>query len=193
MKSFSKILFLTFLSLGIMSCGSDDDDKFNTIEKKYTHTEIYKVPISGAKGAILTFDELPIIDLENVIGEDRARNLTRVERYNADCYVEIKGLKDLEPTSSLLNFSVKVGGRGFVNLGNCTNNVSEATDFAPDEKQSTKRFTDLIQSIIDTYTSGDKKARLQVSFKPTETIEQSDNVELVISIKADYYYNTYVK
>jgi len=190
MKVLNKILLLIFIYSSFVSCSSDDD-KFLTTPKQVTETYVFKVPIRGFQGRLGIEKEFPPIRLVDIIGDEASRNLVSAEMQIADCFFEIRGLKDLDNNSVLKDFSIQIEGKSAVNFGNCTPKPSLATDFESDRRQSVPKFSNFIKSIFDTYTSRARSANLILSYTPTVDILVEDKVELLITITGTYTYNSY--
>ena len=189
MKTTFKVLFFIFLSAVFTSCG---DDKPTPVQRKITKESIFEIPIQGIGGMFGTHKQIPPIRLSDIIGGEAAKNILKAEIQKADCYLEVRGLKELEKTTTLADFTIQIEGKPAVNLGNCSPSSSLGiNDFESDRKQSTDKFLNLVKAIVDTYTRGKKSAYFTLSFMPTEHISLDDDVKLYIVITADYTYNTY--
>ena len=189
MKTIFKMLFFVLLPFVFASCG---DDKPTPVKRKITKESIFEIPIQGIKGMFGTHKQIPLIRLSDIIGEEAAKNILQAEIQKADCYLEVRGLKDLEKTTTLEDFTIQIEGKSAVNLGNCSSSSSLGiNDFESDRKQSTDKFLNLIKAIVDTYTHGKKSAYFTLSFMPTEHISLDEDVKLYIVITADYTYNSY--
>ena len=191
MKALKKILSLIFISSLFLACG-DNGDNYTAVPKQVTETHVFRIPIRGFAGQFVTEKELKPIALADIIGEDAARNLVRAEMQVADCYLEIRGLKNMENNPVLKDFTLEVG-KTKINFGNCTTKPSLAIDFESDRRQSTTKFSSFIKAVFDTYTGKARRANLIMQFTPTEDIFVQDNVELVITITGTYSYNIYTK
>jgi hypothetical protein len=183
-KFFTIILIALVL---IASCKEEEKGTPRQITKEYTYNE----NIRGSMGVI---GELPLpdLDLYDIIDADVADNLTNAELQLADSYLEISGLNQIvSPDTSavvLEDFTIKVGTRQGVNLGDVTTNPQGTNDFASDVQHSTNEVVNLIQNIFSDVTSPGKKARISVSFTPNTDITASDNVQLIIHFGGRYFY-----
>ena len=174
------------LFFSFVSCG-DDDEK--GIHQQVTKTYTYSETLRGLKdlSGEMTMTTLTLSD---IIGE-HAENFKYAEIHVAGCYMEVSGLRAMETKPVLRDFKLRIGDKSFVSFGNCTASPQYENEFPSDDPQSTPKFTQFIQSILDTVTSKKKEAKLSVYFNPTETFLDSDNVKLTIVIKATYHYEIY--
>ncbi len=191
MKALNKILWFIFISSLLISCG-DEGEKYVATPHQVTETYVFRAPIRGFQGRLGIENELEPIRLADIIGEQASQNLVNAEMQIADCYLEVRGLKSMENTPVLKDFTIQVEGRAGVNFGNCTAKPSLATDFESDRRQSIPKVSNFIKLIFDTYTGTTaKRANIVMSFTPTQDIFVEDNVELIITITGTYTYNTY--
>ena len=182
--------FFAIFLIGAMlfsSCGEEDEGTPRQITKTYTYSQTIRGS-AGVKG------ELPPseLNLADIIDAEAARNLENAEMQLADSYLEISGLNQIESPDTvavvLEDFTVKVGTRQGVNLGNCSTNPQETDEFSSDVQQSTNDIINLIRNIFTDVTSGNKSTDITVSFTPNVDITSSDNVQLQISFGGIYYY-----
>ena len=169
------------------SCGEEDEGTPRQITKTYTYSQTIRGS-AGVKGEIPPSE----LNLADIIDAEAARNLENAEMQLADSYLEISGLNQIESPDTvavvLEDFTVKVGTRQGVNLGNCSTNPQETDEFSSDVQQSTNDIINLIRNIFTDVTSGNKSTDITVSFTPNVDITSSDNVQLQISFGGIYYY-----
>ena len=183
---FSVLLIATVL---FASCKDEEEGTPQQVTKTFTYTH----NLTGSKGVK---GELPsaAINLADIIGADAARNMENAEMQLANSYLEISGLTQLASDSVavvLEDFTIKVGSRPGVNLGNCSTDPQGVNEFASDVQQSTNNIVNLIRNIFTDITTGSKSTEITVAFTPSVTIASSDNVQLKITIGGTYYYLTF--
>ena len=187
MKTFNIFALFFIAVLLIASCEEEDEGTPQQVPKTYTYSQ----NIRGSEGVR---GELPSseLNLADIIDAEAARNLQNAEMQLADSYLEISGLNQIESPDTvavvLENFTIKVGARQGVNLGDCSTDPQETDEFASDVQQSTNDVINLIRNIFTDVTSGNKSADITVSFTPNVDIKASDNVQLQISFGGIYYY-----
>lgn len=192
-KFFSPLLLIGVV---LISCGSDDNHRpagvLNTVnDKKY----VYTIPLEGIKNQTSENEEPYVLSLSEIVGEIAAKNFAsneaRIDR--GKTYIKIEGLSDVSSDVTLQDFSIRVGGRKYVNLGNCNPMNVGNNSFQSDKELSSDKFTNIVLDIFeDLKNNKDKKVNIWVSFKPTETItENTYNVSLKIKLEFDYKYYTY--
>lgn len=187
MKTLNFFAIILAAALFMTSCEEDDNGVARQITTSYTHNQDLRGS-AGVKG------ELPLseLNLASIIGTAPANNLTDAELQLADTYLEITGLNQITPPDSgavvLENFTIKVGSRQGVNLGDCSTDPQAVNEFAAGVQQSTNTIISLIQNIFNDVTSGNKNAKITVSFTPNVDIASGDNVQLRISFDGTYYY-----
>lgn len=190
MKTINLFTFILVVAVFITSCKEEDNGVAKQTTKSYTYTQNLRGS-AGVKG------ELPLseLNLSDIIGTAPANNLTDAELQLADTYLEITGLNQITPPESgvvvLEDFTIKVGSRQGVNLGDCTTDPQAVNEFAAGVQQSTNSIISLIQNIFNDVTSGNKNAKITVSFTPNVDISSTDNVQLKISFGGSYYYMEY--
>jgi len=184
MKALNKILLLAFIATLFISCGDDEPE---TIPFQVTEEYVYTWDIRGSEGISGSY-ELGAINLADIIGKDAANRFKKGEMQIADSYMEITGLKAMNPSPVLMDFSLFLEKGPSVNFGNCTANASSLTDFASDVKQSTKPVSNFLQSVFAAYTSKNKTAKMTISFKPTHDIKASHNVKIKLVFTGTYHY-----
>lgn len=182
---------IILVAVGLMtSCKEEDNGIARQTTKSYTYNQDLRGS-AGVKG------ELPLseLNLADIIGTAPANNLTDAQLQLADTYLEITGLSQITPPDSgaviLENFTIKVGSRQGVNLGNCSTDPQTVNEFAAGVQQSTNTIISLVQNIFNDVTSGNKNAKITVSFTPNVDIDSGDNVQLKISFGGTYYYMEY--
>ena len=110
----------------------------------------------------------------------------------ADSYLEISGLDQIESPDTvdvvLEDFTIKVGTRPGVNLGDCSTDAQGTNEFPSDVQLSTNQVINLIQNVFTDVTSGSKRAKITVSFTPNANITSADNVQLKIHFGGVYHY-----
>lgn len=183
--------FFSVLLLAVVfftACKDEDEGTPRQVTTTYTYTQ----PLRGSDGVK---GELPLaaITLADVIGTVPANNLQRADMQLANSYLEITGLSEIDPPNDsvavvLEDFTVKVGTRPGVNLGDATVNPQGINEFASDVPQSSNKIINLIQSIFADLTTGGKTTTITVSFTPNVPITTADNVDLVISFGGTYHY-----
>lgn len=187
MKTYNIFNILLIVSMLVMSCKDEEQGTPRQLTDTYTYSQNLRGS-EGVKGE-LTLDAL---NLAEIIGTDPANNLTNAELQLADTYLEISGLNQIESPDTvavvLKDFTIKIGNRPAVNLGDCSTDPQTANEFAPDVPQSTNQIINIIQNLFTDVTTGSKRANITVSFTPSVGITSADNVELLISFAGTYYY-----
>lgn len=183
-----KIFASLFLVVTLFaSCEEEDEGTPQQITKNYTYSQNIRGS-EGVKG------ELPLaaLSLADVIGIEPARNLESADMQLADTYLEISGLNQFDSLDTaavvLEDFTIKVGSRQGVNIGDFTTDPKTPNEWEPDEPQSTDEIINLIRNIFIDMTTGNKSAEITVSFTPNVNITSTDNVQLNISIRGTYNY-----
>ena len=187
MKTFRIFIILLIAATLFVSCEDEDEGSPQQITKTYTYSQNIRGS-EGVRGEL----PLPNLNLADVIGTQPANNIRNAELQLADSYLEISGLDQIERPDTveiiLEDFTIKVGERPGVNLGDCSTDPQRINEFASDVEQSTNKIISLIQNIFTDMTSGSKSAKITVSFTPNVSITSSDNVQLVISFGGTYNY-----
>ena len=186
MKVLNKILVLAFMATFFISCNDDSDPE--TIPFQVTEEYVYEWPIRGSEGISGSY-ELGAINLADIIGKEAANRFKKGEMQIADSYMEITGLKAMNPSPVLIDFSLFLERGPSVKLGDCTADASFPTDFASDKKQSTEKVSNFLRAVFAAYTSKSKTAKITVSFKPTHDIAAGDNVAIKLVLTGTYYYD----
>ncbi len=188
MKTYYLFIMILLASIVFVSCDDDEDGTPRQINE--THT--YSQNIRGAEGVR---GELPLPDLilTDIIEPEIANKLTGAEIQLANSYLEISGLDQLESPDDttavvLDNFTIKVGNRDGVNLGDFSTDPQETDDLPSDIQLSTNQIVNLIQNIFADVTSPGKRARITVSFTPNVDIGSADNVQLNIHFGGIFNY-----
>jgi hypothetical protein len=187
MKTLNFLAIVLITSILITSCKEEE----NGTARQTTNTFTYSQDLRGSVGVK---GELPLteLNLAYIIGTEPASNLTNAELQLANTYLEISGLNQITPPDSgavvLEDFTIKVGSRQGVNLGNCSTDPQAVNEFAAGVQQSTNTIISLIQNVFNDVTSDNKNAKITVSFTPNVDISSSDNVLLKISFGGTYYY-----
>ncbi len=190
MKTFNLFAILLLAVMFITSCKEEDKGTPRQTTKTYSYTQNIRGS-AGVKG------ELPLstLTLTDVVGADIAKNLESAELQLADTYLEVSGLNQIESPDTvavvLKDFTIKVGTRTPVNLGDCSTDAQGVIEFESDVQQSSNKVVNLIQSIFTDITTGSKNAQITVSFMPSADITSSENVQLVIHFGGIYHYVTY--
>jgi hypothetical protein len=174
----------------ITSCKDDDNGTPRQITQTYTYSQNIRGS-EGVKGEL----PLPDLNLADVVETDIADNLTNAQLQLAQSYLEVSGLNLIESSDTaaivLKDFTVMVGNRQGVNLGNFSTNAQGINELASDVQHSTNQIVNLIQNIFTDLTSGNQRAEITVSFMPNVDITSSDNVQLQIHFRGIYHYVTY--
>lgn len=190
MKTLNLFAIILVAAMFMTSCEEEDNGVARQTTMSYTYNQDLRGSV-GVKG------ELPLseLNLASIIGTAPANNLTDAELQLADTYLEITGLNQITPRDSgavvLEDFIIKVGTRQGVNLGDCSTDPQDVNEFAAGVQQSTNTIISLIQNIFNDVTSGNKNAKITVSFTPNVDIASGDNVQLKISFGGTYYYMEY--
>jgi hypothetical protein len=190
MKTYIFFPVLLIVVILISSCKDDDDGTPRQITQSYTYIQ----NIRGSEGVR---GELPLPDLSlaDVVGTDIANNLTNAQLQLAQSYLEVSGLNQIESPDTvavvLEDFTVKVGTRPGVNLGDISTDPQGINELASDVQHSTNQIVNLIQNIFTELTSGNQRTEITVSFMPNVDITSSDNVQLQIHFRGIYNYVTY--
>jgi hypothetical protein len=187
MKTLNFFAIILVAAVLMTSCTEED----NGVARQTTTSYTYNQDLRGSGGVK---GELPLseLNLASIIGTAAANNLTDAELQLADTYLEITGLNQITPPDSgavvLEDFTIIVGSRQGVNLGDCSTDPQAVNEFAAGVQQSTNTIISLIQNIFNDVTSGNKNAKITVSFTPNVNISSTDNVQLKISFGGTYYY-----
>ena len=187
MKTLNIFALFFIAVLLIASCEEEDEGTPRQITKTYTYSQ-------NIRGSAGVRGELPSseLNLADIIDAEAARNLQNAEMQLADSYLEITGLNQLEVPDTvavvLEDFTIKVGSRQGVNIGDCTTDPQAPNEFAAGVQQSTNTVINLIRNIFTDVTSGSKSAEITVSFTPSVNITSADNVQLNISLGGTYNY-----
>jgi hypothetical protein len=187
MKAHIYIPVLLLALFFIASCKDKEDGTQRQLAQTFTYSQNIRGS-AGVKGEL----PLPELKLADVIGDDTARNLTHAELQLAESYLEITGLGLVDSPDTvavvLEDFTIKVGTRQPVNLGNFSTAPVGTNEMASDVKYSTNQVVNLVQNIFTEITSGNKRTNITVSFMPNVDITSADNVQLRIHFGGVYYY-----
>lgn len=190
MKTFNFFAVLLIATVLFASCNDEEEGISRQVTKIYNYSQNIR-GAEGVKGELT----LPGLNLTDVIGNDPAENLQNAEMQLASSYLEISGLNQIEAPEEgpvvLENFTIKVGSRQGVNLGNCSTDPQGINEFGGDVQQSTNEIINLIRNVFSDLTSGSKSVEITVSFTPNVNISSSDNVRLNISFGGTYNYLVY--
>lgn len=188
MKTLHFFAIISIAAILLSSCKKEEDEGTpRQTTKTFTHSQNIRGS-AGIKG------ELPpsVLSLSDIIGTEAASNFKNGEMQLASSHLEISGLNQIEAPEGeaviLENFTIKVGSRQAVNLGNCSTDPQGLNDFSSDVQQSTNEIISIIQNIFTDITSGNKSSSITISFTPNVDILSSDNVQLKISIGGTYHY-----
>ena len=190
MKTFNIFTVLLLAAILFTACEEEDEGTPRQTTKIYTYSQNIRGS-EGVKG------ELPLaqLNLADVIGTQPANNLNRAELQLADSHLKISGLNQIEHPDTvavvLKDFTITVGSREGVNLGNCSTDPQGTNEFASDDELSTNKIIGLIQNIFTDMSTGSKSAQIAVSFTPNVGITSSDNVQLEISFGGTYHYEVF--
>jgi hypothetical protein len=186
MKTHYFLPILLIAALVITSCNDKEDGTPRQVNRSYTYEQNIRGS-AGVKGEL----PLPELKLTDVIGADTAQNLTSAQIQLADTYLEITGLKQIEPDTVVVvleDFTIQVGTRQPVNLGDFSTNPQGINELASDVQYSTNEVVNLIQNIFAEITTGSKRTNIKVSFMPNVDITSADNVQLKIHFGGIYHY-----
>jgi hypothetical protein len=187
MKTLNFFTIFLIAAMLITSCKKEDEGTPRQITKNYTYSQNIRGSL-GVKGE-LTLSELKLSD---IIGIEPAKNFKNAEMQLASSHLEITGLSQIESpegeTVILEDFTIKVGSRQGVNIGDCSTDPQGTNEFAADTPQSTNEIISLIQNIFSDVTSRSKSSTITVSFTPNVNITSSDNVQLEVTIGGTYHY-----
>ncbi|MDR0427403.1 MAG: hypothetical protein LBH12_02245 [Dysgonamonadaceae bacterium] len=174
------------------SCGDDYKEDYDTIPQGpktvsylFTHSLIGR---HGWEGIL----DLDTIRLSDMIGEDPALNLREAELQNNGTYLEITGLKALNPSPALENVSIFVGNKEFP-LGRFTATPSNPNDYESDIDHSTEKEMRILREILQECKRGKKEAVLRMKYKSTGDFDVQEKVELKLALKIKYSWNSIVK
>lgn len=191
MKTFNLFAMLFIAVMLFTSCKKEEEGTPRQITKTYTYTQNIRGTM-GVKG------ELPsgALTLADIIGIEPAKNFQYAEMQLANSKLEISGLSDmasdLEEVIVLEDFTIKVGSRPGVNLGDCSTDPQGINEFAADTQQSTNEIVNLINDIFSDVTSGSKSSTITISFTPNVDIATAENIQLKISIGGTYHYEEFL-
>jgi hypothetical protein len=181
---FIPVLFIAILL--ISSCKSKEDGTQRQVTESYTYEQNLRGS-AGVKGEL----PLPELRLADVIEADVAQNLTNAQIQLANSYLEVSGLNQVEPDTVVVvleDFTIQVGTRPPVNLGNFSTNPQGLNELGSDVQYSTNQVVNLIQNIFSEITTGNKRTNITVSFMPNVDITAADNVQLKIHFGGIYHY-----
>jgi hypothetical protein len=187
MKTLNFFATILIAVLLITSCKDEEDGTPRQITKSYTFSQNL-IGTAGVKG------ELPASSLllADIIGTEPAKNFENAEMQLANSYLEVSGLSQIDSPDTvavvLEDFTIKIGSRQAVNLGDCSTDPQGTNEFAADVQQSTNQIIGIIQNLFADVTSGSKSSTVTVSFTPSVSISSSDNVQLVIVVGGTYHY-----
>lgn len=190
MKAISKIFgLMLIIAIAFSSCSSDDDGPKPT-EKSGEFTYTYLIPVEG----IMNSQQKPekvTLQLDKLLG-DHTKNFLSGEFQRGKCSIEINGLSGVSSTATLKDFTITVGNRGAINLGNCNPSGSGANSFQSDYIHNSDKYTDIVKYVFDDIVSKQRSSNVGISFTPTETITSDKNkVFLKITVTGLMKYNVY--
>lgn len=190
MKAISKFLGLVLaIVIGFSACSNDDDGP-TPIQKNEEFTYTYLIPIEGIANS-LQKPEKVTVTLESLLGE-HTKNFLSGEFQRGKCSIEISGLSAVSPTASLKDFTIAIGNRGSINLGNCNVEGSGTNAFKSDYVHNSDKYTNIVKYIFDDMVSKQRNSNITLSFTPTETIvSKTDKVVLKITVTGHMKYNVY--
>jgi|GEM_PF-5539306 len=186
MKTHYFIPVLLIAVLLVASCKDEEDGTQRQVTESYTYEQNLRGS-AGVRGEL----PLPELKLTDVVGADTAKNLTNAQLQLADTYLEISGLNEVESDTVVVileDFTIKVGTRPGVNLGDFSTDPQGVNELASDIQYSTNEVVNLIQNIFSEITSGSKRTNITVSFMPNVDITAADNVQLRIHFGGIYHY-----
>ncbi len=182
--------FITLLLLSVVlftSCKDDEERIPRQTTKSYTYSQNIR-GTAGVKGELPSSE----LNLSDVVGTEIANNLTNADLQLAESYLEISGLDDVESPDTvavvLEDFTIKVGNRQEVILGDFTTDAQGVNELPSDVRHSTNQVVNLIQNIFTDITSGNRRTQITVSFMPNVDITTADNVQLRIHFGGTYHY-----
>jgi len=187
MKAINFFSIFLMTAMLMLSCKKEDQGTPQQMTKVYMHS----LNIRGSAGIK---GELPasVLNLADIIGAEPANNFKNAEMQLSSSYIEISGLSQINSpggeTIILKDFTIKVGSRQAVNLGDCSTDPQGINEFAADFQQSTNEIISIIQNIFNDITSNNRSSTITVSFTPNVDISSSANVQLKISIGGTYHY-----
>lgn len=182
------IFSILLLSLILISaCKESEEGTPRQTTQAYTYSQNLRGS-AGVKGEL----PLPELKLADVVGDEIARNLKDAELQLAQSYLEISGLNNIvtpDTTAVVLkDFTIRVGNRQAVNLGDCSTDPQRINEFPSDVQLSTNEMVNIVQHVFSDITSGSKRANITVSFSPNVDITSADNVQLKIHFGGIYHY-----
>lgn len=187
MKAYSFLSIFLISAVLVISCKDEAEREPRQVTKSYTYSQ----NLRGSEGVR---GELPLSDLNlsDILGADTVSNLTRAEIQLADTYLEISGLNQVDSPDTvavvLEDFTIKIGNRQEINLGNFSTDPQGTNEFASDVQYSTNQVVNLIQGIFSEITSERKRTNINVSFTPNVDITSADNVQLIIHFGGIYHF-----
>src|SRR5690554_334907 len=153
MKTINFFAMLLIAAILVSSCKKEDEGTPKQMNKTYTFSKNL-VGTAGVKGELPASD----IKLTDIIGVDPAKNLENAEMQMAESKLMVSGLNKLEAPEgeavTLEDFTIKVGNRPAVNLGNCSTDPQGQNEFLADAQQSTNQMVSVIQNVFADLTSG---------------------------------------
>jgi|SRR5690554_178320 len=189
MKSLVTIAILISSLFLISSCKKDEDGVERQTTKSYTYSQILR-GAEDVRGELVLDD----LKLAEVIGADTAQNFRSADLQLSDVYLEVSGLNQIQPADTvpivLSDFTLKIGSRPDINLGDITTNPQGSGELASDVRHSSNQMINIVQDYFNDLTSGGKTARLRVWFTPNTDINTSHNVRLNLHFRAIYHYET---
>lgn len=188
MKAISKIFgLLLTIAVTFSSCGSDDDGP-TPIQKSGDFTYTYQIPIEGIANSQQKPEKVTL-KLDSLLGE-YTKNFLSGEFQRGKCSFEINGLSAVSSTAVLKDFTITVGNRGAINLGNC--NTTGINGFQSDYVHNSDKYTDIVKYVFEDIVGKQRSSNVAISFTPSETIIAKNNkVFLKITVTGLMKYNVY--
>lgn len=190
MKAISKIFGLMLaIAVAFSSCGSDDDGP-SAIQKSGDFTHTYLIPIEGIANSQQKPEKVTL-KLDSLLGE-YTKNFLSGEFKRGKSSIEISGLSGVSSTATLKDFTITIGNRGSINLGNCNPTGTGTNGFQSDYVHDSDKYTDMVKYVFEDMVSKQRSSNVTISFTPTETIVAKNNkVFLKITVSGNMKYNVY--
>ncbi len=171
-KNLINWLFLSFLTLGFVSCGGDDDPDPNRPESQQKETKLsYSVVI----GANTEYKQTKTLKLNEILPE-YSQYVTKGELQMNSSNIKVTGLSNVE-NPSLQNFTIAVP-----NSPNVTITLGTITK---DTVFTTNDALTFMQKSID-YLVSKKSADVAVSFLSKTDINSAENVKVELNYTTTY-------
>lgn len=173
------------------SCSSDNNDDYKVITAE--KAKLFSFPLQGAKDLSVSSEKNPTtIYLSDVLGETDSKNFISSEFQRGKSFFQIRGLKNLGTDATLKNFTIGIGNRKGINLGDCVVTSVGNNQFISDTELSADKYTELAKYIHDDLASRSKKTTIWYSFTSNYEFSSTNKpVYMEINVAALFTYRDY--